>query len=65
MEDQNEDQTYLRQHWEQASQTIQMVRMRERKEVTERILQVTLSSILTLVFIMGMSVWLAQRIMAH
>jgi hypothetical protein len=59
----NEDQTHLWQRWEQTAQTIRLARMRERQESTERILQATLSSLLTFGFIVGMSVWLAQRIM--
>ena len=65
MEQQNEEQETLRRRWEQTAQTIQSARTRERKESAEHILQAALSSIVTLIFVVGLSVWFAQRIMAH
>ncbi len=62
---QNAEQEKLRRRWEQTAQTIQALRMKERKEIAEQIMQAALSSILTLVFVIGISVWFAQRIMAH
>lgn len=60
-----EEQAMLRQRWEQRARIIDAAKMRERREAREHVLKLTFSSLSPLFFVIGMSVWLAQRIMAQ
>ena len=65
MKQQMEEQENLRRRWKQTAETIQTAKAQEREEAAKTVMGTLLSVLLTLLFVVGISVWMAQGIMAQ